>query len=705
MKKKIAAPHDKKARMGNPPPQAAQPLKWLHAPAFHLALIALIGLLAYSNTFHVPFILDDESSISNNPVIKDLASFLDGAGYRYNSRRFIGYLTIALNYRRGGLNVTGYHIFNLAVHIASAWLVYFLLGLTLRTPFFAMRSAECGVRDTEFKGFYTPNSEFRIPNSLVPLFAALLFVAHPIQTQAVTYIIQRLASLAAMFYLASLVCYIQARLRQEATGRLLDSRACLWYLFSLVAAVLAMKTKEIAFTLPLIVGIYEFSFFGASAKKKLLFLLPLALTIIIVPISLIHAGKPLGDLLSDLSEMTRETKTISRGGYLLTQFSVIVTYLRLLILPINQNLDYDYPVFHSLFTPRVLFSFLLLCSLLALAAWLYYQCKVQSAKCKVQNGNESKVQSAKCKVQNGDGKNSFALFDLHFALCTPAAMRLIAFGILWFFVTLSVESSIVPITDVIFEHRMYLPSVGIFIAVAAAAALALKSSAKSYAAVAVGCACILAGAAWARNSVWGDKINLWSDVVAKSPMKARPHYNLGTSYSDVNRIDDAIEQFQTAVRINPDYEKAHANIGAAYVTKGLTDQAIEHLTTALRLHLDDMKTHYNLGLAYGQKGLIDKSIEQYLLAIARNPDYEDAHYNLALAYAGSKRFDDAIGEFKAALRLAPDDSQAHNDIGLIYVQIGQLQSAVENFQIAYALNPQKAEYRENLARASSMFPR
>src|SRR6266498_1669243 len=109
---KTANKHARPSGKESSAPEANSFQKWSRLPLFHLILIGIIGLLAYSNTFHVPFILDDESSIINNPVIKDLASFLDGAGYRYNPRRFIGYLTIALNYRRGGLNVTGYHIFN-----------------------------------------------------------------------------------------------------------------------------------------------------------------------------------------------------------------------------------------------------------------------------------------------------------------------------------------------------------------------------------------------------------------------------------------------------------------------------------------------------------------------------------------------------------------------------------------------------------------
>ena len=78
--------------------------------ALALVLIAVAGALAYANSFGVSFVWDDHESIVNNLVIHDLGGFLDGAGYRYNPRRFVTYLTLALNYHWGGLNVTGYHL-------------------------------------------------------------------------------------------------------------------------------------------------------------------------------------------------------------------------------------------------------------------------------------------------------------------------------------------------------------------------------------------------------------------------------------------------------------------------------------------------------------------------------------------------------------------------------------------------------------------
>ncbi|MBI4822699.1 MAG: hypothetical protein HY805_00485 [Nitrospirae bacterium] len=162
-------------------------------PIIHLCLIALIGILSYSNTFNVPFQWDEQELIENNPIVKNLSYFLEPSKAKLKSR-YIGYLTFALNYKLHGTDVRGYHVFNLTIHILNALLVYFLVVLTFKTPFLSLRGTESR-------------------SNLIALFSALLFVSHPIQTEAVTYIFQRLASLCAFFYLLSIVLYIKWRLQ------------------------------------------------------------------------------------------------------------------------------------------------------------------------------------------------------------------------------------------------------------------------------------------------------------------------------------------------------------------------------------------------------------------------------------------------------------------------------------------------------------
>ncbi|HKN18577.1 MAG TPA: hypothetical protein VJW95_02175, partial [Dissulfurispiraceae bacterium] len=188
--------------------------KVYNKPFIHILLIAVIGILAYSNTFEVPFMFDDKApngQIEDNLMIRDLGNFslalkghdFGGAeGYIFVPRRFVGYLTFALNYKIHGLSVAGYHIGNIAIHIANALLVYFLVLLTFRTPFLKSHEPPHPSLPLKVGGL----------GRGVAFFSAALFVSHPIQTEAVTYIVQRFTSLSTMFYLLSVVAFIKARL-------------------------------------------------------------------------------------------------------------------------------------------------------------------------------------------------------------------------------------------------------------------------------------------------------------------------------------------------------------------------------------------------------------------------------------------------------------------------------------------------------------
>jgi len=394
----------------------------------------------------------------------------------------------------------------------------------------------------------------------------------------VTYVVQRFASLATFFYLLSVVLYIKGRLviekREDAGGGLFSGPSLLFYLLSLTSAVCAMKTKEMAFTLPLVIALYEFTFFTAPLKKRLLFLVLILLTLIIVPMSILHSDKPLPEILSDVSEQTRVQTQMSRWEYLVTQMRVIVTYIRLIFLPINQNLDYDYPVYHSLFTPSVILSFVFLAALFGTALYLIYKSRMKVGGWR----SEDRGRSLEPQTLN--------------------LYRLISFGILWFFITLSVESSIIPIVDVIFEHRLYLPLAGAFIGITTGILIAAKTLGieriviPTLALVTIA----LSGLTYARNTVWRDDISLWQDVVEKSPNKARPHFELGLAYTSQGWMDRAIAEFQEAVRLKPDYAEAHINLGVAYKSQSHLDRAIAEYQTALRLKPDNAEAHNNLGV-------------------------------------------------------------------------------------------------------------
>ncbi|MBI5194996.1 MAG: tetratricopeptide repeat protein, partial [Nitrospirae bacterium] len=608
--------------------------------------------------------------------------------------------------------VTGYHAVNLIIHIINALLVYWLALLT----FFRVAKWQ---RDKVAEGQDAPstvNGQQSI--NLIALFSALLFISHPIQTQAVTYLVQRFTSLATLFYLLSLAMYVKFRIQNiehrtqntDKRQKIFSLSSVFWYLGSVFSAVLAMKTKEIAFTLPIIIVLYEIFFFSKSQNSetsgsiqnsplppfdkggikggyslftvhcslfthyasRFFFLIPFFLTMLIIPLSYIGADTSAGDLLSDVSETARLQTDMSRLDYLFTQFRVIVTYIRLLFLPSNQNLDYDYPVYNSFFNPNVFLSFLLLLSILGLAVYLVYR--------------------SKFKVQSST--------SVDYSLSTVHCSRLTAFGIFWFFITLSVESSVIPIEDVIFEHRLYLPSIGLIIAFVSAIFYYIPyfssfnlqpSSFFSHHASRITVLLLatvvlsLSIAAYQRNAVWKDEMSLWTDVVNKSPEKARPYCNLAVAYNNKKQLHKVIENYTKAIALKPNYAYAYNNRGNAYVTIGFYDKALADFTIAISIKPDFAEAYNNRGIFYSKIGNYDKSVEDYIKAIAIKPDFAGAYTNRGNALDARGETNKAIEDYNKALTINPKYGDAYFNRGITYMRIGLLSNAKNDFHNACSL--------------------
>ncbi|MBI9075441.1 MAG: tetratricopeptide repeat protein [Desulfatibacillum sp.] len=499
----------------------------------------------------------------------------------------------------------------------------------------------------------------------IPFLGAMLWLVHPIHTSAVTYIVQRSSVMASMFCLWSMAAYIQARVstlnRQKWLGAL---SLCFW--------LLAMASKEIALALPFAILVFEWLFFHDFRKDWAgPFALILAgFSLLAILGAFIFLGShPLDSILYDYKDFDF---TIQQR--LLTEPRVIVHYLSLLAFPYPGRLilDYDFTPSTALLNPTTTLASLAL--ILGLFA------------------------------------ASLGLAKKH---------RLVSYAVLWFLITLFLESSFIAL-DLAFEHRLYLPSVFPLVAVAVTA-LSLKKFRK-LAVAALLCAIVLFGA-WTiqRNQVWQTDLGLWQDTVSKAPNNARAQNNLGLALANAGHEDQAFTHFQKAAQLKPGFGHANYNLGIcfanqgkhksaipyfqkaieaepenalylndlalAYMATGDLETALDRLYTALRLEPDYAPTHNNLGVALGGQAMVREALEHFRKAVELYPEYADAHRNLGILLASLDNHPKAIYHFNEVLKILPRDAHSHFFIGRSYAALGKLDKAAEHFQEAAKITP------------------
>lgn len=582
--------------------------KFNTATVCHLLLISAVGALIYSNTLTAVFQFDDKLNIVDNLFIRDIGNLWPPTGARW-----FGFLTFSLNYMAGGLNPVGYHIVNICIHILTALSVYLFIILTFRTPY--------------FRGFKSA----AISDGWFALACALLFVAHPIQTQAVTYIVQRFASLAALFFLLSLDSYIIARLivkNEDTTSSSGVFRSHLvrglLYVAAGIFALISLKTKENAYTLPVVMLLYDLMFITGLSHVFTTFRKQWRVVVSLSGIALAFLVSVINIYdLHGLFEKFKATNEITRHDYLITQFRVIVTYIRLLFFPVNQTIDHHYKVYTNVFEPAVVASLALILLLVCTALYLF-------------------------RVSREEG----------------SYLRLVSFGIFWFFITLSIESSIIPIIDVMFEHRLYLPSIGAILAVTAVfvhilekTALTNRRSMKAAVTILATVIIVLSCTAYRRNRVWSSELALWSDTIAKKPLNPRGYNMVGIYYLDSGRLLDAITFFSKALEVDSSYAEARSNLGNAYIRSGRIDEGLNELMiTAKSNRFDAIDTgilYYSIGKVLHMKGMTDQAIENLNKALYCTPNEAAIYFLLGEVYKKKNMTGKSAASFKVAHELDP----------------------------------------------------
>ena len=586
-------------------------LSWMiDSPWVSLALIAALAFIGYSNSFFTSFHFDDESSIVFNPAIHDLGDL--NAIWHNSPTRFLTYLSFGINYRLGGLNVVGYHVVNLALHIGCGFLVWLLLRQLL--------------------GLLPEGGEGGQGTRIAPIIAALIFVLHPLQTQAVTYIVQRATVLATVFYLSSVYFFIEARLSQRSHASV--ARTAGLFATSACTGILGLFSKEIILTLPFALLLVDFYFLSPDRKFNWKFGGVILLGFL--TFSAVMIGMNLVSL--------EDAPAISQVKYISTQPQVMLTYIRLAFLPYDQNLDHSISIAQ---TPLELSTMTSAAGILLLLA------------------------------------AAVMLFRRH---------RLISFGIVWFFIVLLPESSVLPLSDVMFEHRMYLPMFGV--ALLTIPALDFGERVMGRGSMIWIFAAIISMATYLtyeRNKVWKDEVTLWSDVISKSPGKGRAYTNRGRALGDLGRFQEALGDFNRAIALDPTNSDAYNNRANIYVQNGRADDAIADCNRALevapRLDFQLAKIYFNRGTAYVRKNQISLALKDLDEALNLDPNNESAHFNRAIALSRSGDFRKALDDYTWVIKMNPGHSRAFNNRGGVYRELGMLNEALEDFQRSIALQP------------------
>jgi tetratricopeptide (TPR) repeat protein len=596
-----------------------------------VALFIVVGAAIYANALDVPFYFDDTQNIRENPHIRVTGLGVDqiatAAIESHIPRRPVANLSFALNYYLHGYRVAGYHGVNIAVHVLAGVFLFLLLQFTLELP--VLRSM------------------FRHPG-LTAFFSALLWFTHPIQTQSVTYIVQRMNSMAAMFYLLSLLSY--------AYGRRAEKRSVKWgcFLGSALSGLLSLGSKEIAVTLPVVLFLYEWYFFQdlqpAWLKKHIPYVFGVLLFLGLSAYSYLGSN-PMTAVRADY--LHRDFSIIQR---VFTQFPVVIYYVSLLVYPhpSRLNLDHDFPVSRSLVDPwTTLPAAATVLGLLGLAVFLAQR------------------------------------------------ERLISFAILWFFGNLALESSVLGL-EMVYEHRLYLPSMFFFVVVLGLAQRFVQRDWQTYAVTGT---VVLLLCVWTfqRNRVWQEPVVFWNDCVSKSPRKSRPHMNLGLALADTGRIEEAVTECNKAITLAPNSAKAHNNMGNFLAAQEKREEAVKSYVRAISLDAGYAKAYNNLGVVLAEMGRLDGAIVQYLKAVEIQPDYASAHNNLGVALAETGRLEEAVEHYRTALAARPDQvDEILNNLGGALVSLGRLDEAVVRFRKVLEIRPGHVDGLNNLGSALTL---
>jgi len=585
-------------------------------PSWLLGVLLVSAIsLVYSNSLHGPFQYDDFLDIQDNPSIRHLWPLRDvfytpGAGFM---TRPITNLTFAINFATAGFKPFHYHLTNLIIHIGASLALMGVLRRALSLSALKVRFAE--------------------RTATLSLVATALWALHPLLTESVAYITQRYESLMGLFVFLTFYCLLRSGETSSVKWQLLASLSCL----------LALGSKEVAVSLPILVFLFDRTFMAGSFKlawyeRRVLYL------------GMMVAWGCFAFIQFGAAERTFAGfgQVMPWWRYAINQPPVILHYLRLAIWPHPLNFDYFWPVAKA-WRP-LLPGLFVIGSLIGMTIWALIRKKE------------------------------------------------LAFLPVFFFMILAPTSSVMPILDLIVEHRMYLPLAAVLLFVVFSiytitCTMRINDKlSRSFVIILIACSLsVLGSLTYLRNEDYQNSMDLWRDAAEKSPQNPRAHNNYALSLSKAGYTEAALREFKIAIDLVPNNPLFRSNYGTYLAQLGRPTEALEHLRKAIRLEPNNYKHYVNLGVALYAKGSLDNATTCFLEAAQINPRAAIPPAVLASVMLAKHQYPQALALMKTAVHLEPFQSDFQFRLGLISLIAGDYPGAQVAFQSAIQsdLNPEK----------------
>ncbi len=608
---------------------------------FTFILLVIIIVSIYSNTFHSTWHFDDISNILDRqeirltkisyPLIKKTFFLHDKKMYRP-----VANLSLAINYYFSKENVFGYHLINILIHIIASFYLFLFIYHILRLPYLKQK--------------YGQNA---YP---IALLATLLWAINPIQTQAITYIVQRMASMAAMFYIMSMYFYLKARISKRLSSQISYFCGCV------LCGFLAFGSKENSAMLPIMILLFELLFiqkFNKKAITRSFFIFLIFLAFIMIYSFFMRSSSSLFDLTYLVQQYSVRDFTLLER--LLTESRVIIFYITLLFYPMPNRLciAHDISLSHGFFHPiSTLLSVLLILSAIVIAIG---------------------------KIKK---------------------WPLLSYCILFFFINHLIESTIVPL-ELIFEHRNYLPSMLFFVPIAILAIKGMLHFSYKKSMLAILTAFIIlvmigyGHSTFVRNYTWKTEESLWLDAIDKSPHLSRPHMNLGLHYFNTGRTEKAIQEYHVALTLRESAlieSRLHYNLSSVYVSLNQDEKAVMHLKRAIETTpVFFLQAYNNLALTLIKQRDYKMAFHYLSKALTVHEKSWELHHNLGLLYLKEQHFERALTAFQRALELNNNALVSRKNLGVTYKRMGDLGKSILCFREVLAQAPRAVEVQFHLA--------